>query len=193
MDELEPTHAVVVAPHDPLAELRLALLRLDEQRAALAAAGDTAALAWGAADLEAVIGDLRDLHRATRADLARLVDADHAGRRGRPTTTIEGLGIVEVWGGMERRNWQSSALLKLLLLRAITDADGAFIHDLTPLDLVDHVFAVLNDCLPLTGSLAWRVGMRGKGNGLRGYGIEVEDYCDEVEQPRLAKVPRRKR
>lgn len=185
---------------DPVLELRKGLMALDEQRQALAEAGDYESLAVGAADIAAITGDLRDIERAARSDIATIVLAswvDERGerKRGKPKVTVTGLGVVEIEGGWERKNWQSEKLLRELMLRAIVDPDTGELAAESPMEIVGAIYEVLNECLPITGSLGWRTGKFDKATqeltGLKKFGIDDAEWCERVDKPVLAKVPKR--
>lgn len=184
---------------DGLRAIRSAMLDLDDQRLALVEAGDVDRLANGAADLKVVIGDLNTLHRNVRSDLAAMLIHRHEVEGGnpkrRPKVEVEGLGVVEVPSGRERKNWKSVELVRRLVTEAIVDTEtGEMRHDSVP-KAVAEILKVLEDCLPLTGSLGWRVGTFDKVSeewtGLRGHGIDPDDWSDEVEKDRLAEIPKR--
>lgn len=178
-------------PARPIDELRKALVLIDDQRQALAEAGDIDGLAWGLSQLDLLVGDMRAIERAGRGNVAALMDSEweDMGKKGRPRREVPGLGVIEVWGGSERKNWQSERLLQQLILSTIVDENGELRRD-SPLLLAERIYAVLVACLPITASLSWKVGQHGKGTGLRGQGIDPAMYCDEVEAPRLAKIPK---
>ena len=54
---------------------------------------------------------------------------------------------------------------------------------------------VIAACLPLNPSLNWRVGAfdraTKKWSGLRGFGINPAEYCEEVLKERIATIPKR--
>lgn len=181
-------------PLSGVAALRQGLMLLDDQRQALAAKGDIDSLAYGSADLAVIIGDLQTLNRSTRLDIAKLMLAAHEGKRGNPKHEVPGLGIIDVPGGHEWRDWESERLLRKLMTDAITE-DGELRHFDHPSEVVDRVYEVLVACLPVTASLGWRVGKFDKATeewtGLRGAGIDPEDYANHAEKERLAQVPKR--
>lgn len=201
---LVPSRPAAIA-RSPLTAIREAIGDLDKQRALLEAEGDYESLARGSQDVATLVHDLSTLERESRYSIARVLDAqweaegkleryesgDRKGQvRTRPKAEIEGVGLVEVMGGSERTQWQSEALLRRLLDEAGVNEDGERI----PLT-ADRVFEVLRDCLPLTGSLSWRVGQLDRAtdswSGLRGHNVDPSEWCEEVEKPRIAKVPRR--
>ncbi len=117
---------------------------------------------------------------------------------------VPGVGAVEVNGGWDRKNWESDKLLRRMLHVAL---DGLSIFDAETgedaRDLaIDRVFEVLNDTMPVTPSMQWRVGTWPKtdpktgetvkpATGLKRYGIDDENWCDRTAKPRLARWPNR--
>lgn len=174
--------------------LRLAIASLDAQRAELAAAGDYETLARGGADVAALIGDLGILLNAVRRNLATLIDRlPRENRRAKPRVEVPNLGVVEVEGGSEWKGWRSEDLLTRLVYGCLVTEDGEVIEQ-APLDTAEAVVKVLCACLPLTESLGWRKGSKqpdGTWSGLRGQGIDLEDYAVKVTKPRLATLPKR--
>lgn len=177
-----------------LVAIRAAIADLDLQRRELVAAGDYVTLALGGADVATLIADLGILLDAVRRDLARLLDAlPRKNRRAKPRVEVPGLGPVEVEGGSEWKQWRSEDLLTRLVYGCLVNDDGEVI-DRPPLDAAEAIVAVLTSCLPLTESLGWRKGSKqpdGTWSGLRGEGIDLEDYAVRTDKPRLAKLPKR--
>lgn len=190
-----------VAQRTGLADLRRALLGLDDQRIALVAAQDADGLAFGSAALRDIITDLSALKRNVDADLAALLLACHEAAgltpRRNPKHFVEGLGEVDVPGGNERKNWESEAILKLLVQRTFFDHETGEKKDLgTQEDAVAEFVEILKSCLSFGGSTAWKVGTwdgatKSYVGGLRGVGIDPEDFCDEQAKQRLAVIPKR--
>lgn len=174
-----------------LAAIRAALLRLDDERQALAEAGDFEALAMGGQDIGTIYDELGTLLRDVRLDVGRILDerererrADERERRleagtpegrlpkfldpevklGPVRAEIVGVGAVEVNGGFDRKNWQSEKLLRLMLHVAL---DGFSIFTPDGTDARDEVIArlmeVLCDTMPVNASMQWRVGRAPKG------------------------------
>lgn len=186
--------------------LRQAIGDLDVQRAELAAAGDYETLAHGGADVAALIADLGILLSQVRRDVAVLLDAlPRENRRAKPRAMVAGLGMVEVDGGTEWKGWESERLLRDLVVRALlvftgltpaewnASEDGDYVDESVG-TITDAVCAVLLDCLPVTESLGWRRGQKqpdGTYSGLRGQGIDLDDYAERTAKPRLAKFPKR--
>lgn len=211
-----------------LGPIREAIAALSDQAIALHEAGDHEALAAGGQDLETVVDELSTLHRDVRLFVADLIDkrervlrAADAERReaegkkpiqrndpdkalGMVRCEVPGVGAVEVNGGWDRKNWESDKLLRRMLHVAL---DGLSIFDAETgedaRDLaIDRVFEVLNDTMPVTPSMQWRVGTWPKtdpktgetvkpATGLKLYGIDDENWCDRTAKPRLARWPNR--
>lgn len=188
-------------PLSGVAQLRRGLLALDDQRQALAEAGDVDTLALGTADLALVIGDLQDVQRSARRDIAQImlaghVDDDGKPKRGNPKHEVAGLGVLDVPGGNEWKEWDSVRLLGDLIKLAMLEPDGELRSFDHPLDVADAIRDVLVMCLPVTGSLGWRVGQFDKATeewtGLKAAGIDPNDYANHTAKERLAVVPKRK-
>ena len=190
-----------VAQRTGLANLRRRLLSLDDQRIALVAAQDADGLAYGSAAIRDIITDLSALKRNVDADLAKLLLACHEAAglspRRNPKHFVEGLGEVSVPGGNERTNWQSEEILKLLVKRTFFDHETGEKKDLgTQEGAVAEFVDILKSCLSFGASTAWKVGTfdnatKSYVGGLRGVGIEPEDYCTEQAKQRLAVIPKR--
>lgn len=205
---LQPVEAapVAISGAHALQAIRESIVALDDQRAELARQGDVANLAYGAADLAAVAADLKVVERQARMDIATVLDSEWlaAGKMklrddGTPTrlpdVEVPGLGKVKVSGGRERVDWESERLLRRLIAQALVTEDGELVEFETPNDAIDAMFDALSPCLPLTGSLQWRVGSEDKATstftGLRGQGIDPDEWCDIKISDRVATVPRR--
>lgn len=190
-----------VAQRAGLAALRRGLLALDDQRAEMVARQDADGLAHGSADLRDIITDLSALKRNVESDLAVLLLACHEAAglspRRNPKHFVEGLGEIDVPGGNERKDWDSKAILKLLVQRTFFDHETGEKKDLgTQEDAVAEFVEILESCLTFGPSTSWKVGTKdsstgGYVNGLRGVGIDPEDYCTEQAKPRLAVIPKR--
>ena len=198
---LEPAATGVVQRGAGLAALRRGLLALDDQRIAMVQRQDADGLAHGSADLRDIITDLSALKRNVDSDLAQLLIACHdaAGLspRRNPKHFVAGLGEVDVPGGNERKDWQSEEILRLLIQRTFYDHETgeAKPHE-SPEAAVEAFVDLLKSCLSFGGSTAWKVGTWDGSakvyvGGLRGVGIEPEDYCTEQAKPRLAAIPKR--
>ncbi len=159
MSALEPVP--VVAHPSGVDALRTAIMRADADRARLAEAGDTTALAFGLADLRALSRDLSMLARAVEDDVARLMASK--------TMTVDGLGTLERRRGTERRQWDSEALFATLV-RSELDPDGT--GELPPAaETLERVRALVADTMPLTGSFGWRV------TALRARGVDPDEWA----------------
>lgn len=192
---IEPVDTGLERQHqnvDVIAGVRQLIMAMDDRRAELAEAGDIENLAHGAADVDLLIGEFSVVKRQAQADIAKVMAEEGERKR-----EIPGLGIVEVKGGFDRKNWESAKVLHRVIMEAIVDKEtGEFIPFGSPTDLADAVEAAIKVCLGMTGSTAWKVGEpKADGTykgGLRSLGIDPTDYCDEVEKPRLALIPKRK-
>jgi len=178
---------------DIIYNLRLLFAQMDDRRAELAKAGDVDSLAHGAADVDLLASELSTIKRSAQTDIAKIF-----AETGEHKREIPNLGIVEVKGGFDRKNWQSREVLREVIFRALVDPEtGEWRNpDADAIDIAKTIEAAIANCIGMTGSTSWKVGERAadgtyKG-GLRSVGINPEDYCDEVEKPRLATIPKRK-
>lgn len=182
----------------PIRALREALGSLLDQERAMFEAGDTVGLSWGAAQVAALKADLGDIERTAKTDIAVLIrrgwmTGDGEPRKGKPKQMIDGLGMVEVESSFERKNWESEKLLRAIVMKSLIDPETGEIGE--PVKVVDDLLANLSAALPITGSLGWRVGQEkpvgsGQWTGLRGLGFDPDDFCDTLDKPVMAKVPR---
>lgn len=182
---------------EQISAIRRALVDLDARRAELAAARDVDGLAFGVAGLAELIGDLGVIQRSARLDIAGVLIEEETDPKARPKRYVEGLGIVEVPGGMERKNWESKRLLRRLVMDLVVDsATGEQVPYDSTLEFAEAVLAMLEEVLPLGGWLSWKVGSYDRAkriySGLRGRGIDPAEWCDEGEKERIAQVPKRR-
>lgn len=143
--------------------LRLALAKADDQRQALADAGDIANLAYGLTQLKVLADDLRTLLRDVEANVADLMDAK--------LVELPEVGItLERKRGTDRRSWDSMALLQEVIRRSV-DPDGT--GELPPVgEVIQRLHDGVSACVPVTGSLGWRVG------ALRAIGLDPDEWCE---------------
>lgn len=190
-----------------LAELRRGLMVLDDQRLAMKDAGDVDGLVIGVADIRDILTDLRALERACIVDVAQLLMVFHEASGGKPSRNPKhitpGIGEVKVPGGNERKGWESEKLLRLLVKNLVDEqrstepdpATGELADTLTVPEFAETMIEMLLACVPFTSSLGWKVGTYDKGTdtwtGLKAFGIDPGDYCDETPKPRLAEIPKR--
>lgn len=150
------------ATPDGIVRLRRSLAVLDDQRAALAEAGDLDALASGLAQLEPILRDLRDLARAIEDDVARLMPAK--------TVEVPGVGVLERRKGTDRRAWDWPSLLPLLI-RAYVDPDGTGeMPDAG--EVVARMRELIVDVIGVTPSKGPRV------RQLRELGLDPDEWCE---------------
>lgn len=156
----DPSHPWV-AETDPLAQLRHLVLALDDRRAALAEAGDLHRLAEGLAQLRTINGDLQQLARHVEDNVAALMPDKQV--------EIPGVGVIERRRGTDRRKWQSEDLLRTLIRDELDDGTGELP---SPAETLDRVLGVVTACMPVTGSLGWRV------TALRERGIDPDEWAE---------------
>lgn len=197
---------------DGLALLRRAILDLDDQRRALVEADDIDNLALGGQQVQTLGDDLATLLRDVRTDLAAMVDRRAEERRladaeakgvdilapkvsGVRRWTVEGVGVIEANGGFTRTKWRSVELLDRLLhvaLDAVPMFDPETGEDCHQA-VYDRLHEVLDECLPLSASLSWRVGQTFKdrpATGLKRFGIDDANWCEREEKVRMATIPK---
>lgn len=180
---------------DIIHNLRLLFAKMDDRRQELVAEGNIDAIVNGAADVSELMDDLSALRRQAQADVAKLMAANGEKKR-----EVPGVGLVEVKGGSERKNWKSRDVLREVIFRALYDpetGEARLPENADPIDVAKAVEVNVASCLGMTGSTSWKVGKWSEKNeawdgGLRSLGLEPEDYCDEVPKPNLAVIPKRK-
>lgn len=167
--------------------LREVVAELDNERANLAAAGDTTTLADGLEALDTFASDLRTLIDNTKTDLAELL-ADEPGRR----YIGDGYAVERSRTG-QSIHWDSPGTLRHVLSqcadRALDDLGDVTDRDLEVVSvLVASILTGLSDTLPLTNTgIGWRLGGKDSDHvGLRGY---MDD--DEIDEYRTVKRPGR--
>ena len=101
---------------DIIYNLRLLFAQMDDRRSELAKAGDVESLAHGAADVDLLASELNTIKRSAQTDIARIFA--ETGERKRE---IPNLGVVEVKGGFDRKNWKSRDVLREVIFRALVD------------------------------------------------------------------------
>ncbi len=156
MSEIEHVQATVPArsaEREAHALLHAALMAYDDDRAALAEAGDVDALAWGMARLRDLRLSFAALLDAVEQDVARLMpDRLH---------DVEGLGILERRKAKKRTEWDHRGVAKAVLEQAWEAGDIN-----SPTDVVDLL-------LKVAGVGYWKV------TELRPRGIDSADFCRE--------------
>jgi hypothetical protein len=159
-NEIVPVEDSVVAL-DTTNSLRKDLLRADDRRAELVAAGDWQTLAWGLVEMKKIKADLDALVREVEENIAALLPDKKA--------TVDGLGVLERRTSSSRK-WDSEGLLRDLVRKYL---DPEQTGELTVTwETVSGLIAMLQKALPLTGSLGWRV------TPMREHGINPDDYSE---------------
>lgn len=139
--------------------LRADLMRADDRRAELYAAGDYVTLAWVVNEARKVKADLDAFVRECEENVAALMPSKKE--------TIDGLGVIEKRTASSRK-WDSEGLLKDLVRRNL-DPEGT--GEIT-LERVFDLIEALKKALPLTASLGWRV------TPLKEDGYDVDKYSE---------------
>lgn len=139
--------------------LRADLLRADDRRAELYAAGDYVTLAWVVNEARKFKADLDAFVRECEENVAALMP--------NKKEVIDGLGVVEKRTTSSRK-WESDVLLRTLVRRTLDpDQTGEL-----KVENIKSLLSMLEQVLPLTASLGWRV------TPLREYGINVDSYSE---------------
>jgi hypothetical protein len=169
---------------------------LEPERLRLAEAGDAEALAYGYHDLQPLVAEFNVFLRDLQFDVAKIMDERNVGK-----LPVEGVGVVESHRTIERRDWQSSALLQRIVLHALAEAgvldpETGQIGNEEAFQAANLITTFLSTALPLTGSLQWRVGQwdKSKGtyaSGIRSLGLDPDDWCRETYGPPRAQIPKR--
>jgi len=144
--------------------LRVAIVRMMDDAAALVQAGDWEALVRGLEPLQQVLGDLRMLEQQVKRGIADTMPE----RR----VTVEGVGTVERKAKTTRRNWDSDELLRKIISGAILDEQTGELPS-SPMVAADLILQELRAVMPITGSLGWRV------TALRERGIDPDEWCEQ--------------
>jgi hypothetical protein len=165
MTELEPVSPLPQpAPTDAVRALREAIAKITDDAKVLAEAGDYEGLIRGLEPLQQIIGDLRIVENDVRNFIADTMPE----RR----VTIPGVGTVERRLKITRRNWDSEAILRRLIMQALVDPETGEIPN-SPMEAVDKVIVEVKACAPFTGSMAWRT------TALRERGFDLDEWCEE--------------
>lgn len=139
--------------------LRADLLRADDRRAELYAAGDYVTLAFVVNEARKIKADLDAFVRECEENVAALMP--------NKKEVIDGLGVVEKRTTSSRK-WESDVLLRTLVRRTLDpDQTGEL-----KVENIKSLLSLLEQVLPLTASLGWRV------TPLREYGINVDSYSE---------------
>lgn len=143
-------------------QLRYALAQVDDQRKALAEAGDIDSLAHGWNQLRPLLADLKSISEAIERDLADLMpDKLHE---------VPGVGVLERRKGTDRKAWDWPELLPRLI-RSCVDPDGTGeIPDAG--EVIERMRSLIVDVIGVTPSKGPRV------RPLRDLGFEPDEWCE---------------
>lgn len=109
--------------------------------------------------------------RQQLSDIARDVEVRLAEVMPDKVLELPGLPVMERRRGTDRKRWASEDLLSLIVSRAIIDPEtGELLSD--PVVLRSRIEDEVRACMPVTGSLGWRV------TALRERGIEPDEFCE---------------
>jgi hypothetical protein len=149
---------------EPVVALREAIARMGDSVRLLAEQGDYESLVRGLEPLQQVIGDLRVIEH----DAKRFIADTMPDRR----VTVEGVGTVERRAKITRKNWDSDELLRKIVAAAVVNPETGEIPN-SPMEAADRILQEIRACLPITGSLGWRLG------ALRERGYDPDEWCQE--------------
>jgi len=135
------------------------LLRADDLRKELVEAGDWQSLAWIVNEIRKVKGDLDALVRECEENVAAMMP--------NKKESIDGLGVVERRTTSSRK-WESPELLRHLV-RSTLDPERT---GEVKVEQIMRLIATLEEVLPLTPSLGWRV------TPLKENGIDPDFYSE---------------
>lgn len=145
-----------------LTDLRRIITALDTQRSELREAGDLNSLAYGLAQVRALMADLRYI--------AELVETDVADLMPDRNVDIDGLGRIERRKATDRKSWDWDQLLPRLIRLAI-DPDGTG-ELLDGADLMEAMKGIITDVIGVTPSKSPRI------TALRAQGIDPDEYAE---------------
>lgn len=135
------------------------LLRADDLRKELVEAGDWQSLAWIVNEIRKVKADLDALVRECEENVAAMMP--------NKKESIDGLGVIERRTTSSRK-WESPELLRHLV-RSTLDPERT---GEVKVEQIMRLIATLEEVLPLTSSLGWRV------TPLREHGIDPDFYSE---------------
>lgn len=147
-------------PERPLAVAKDMLDLWTQEADGLARTGDWEALGDGLGRLRALLKQLRTLEHHVEDHVAALMPSKRV--------VVPGLGL-ERRTSNDRRAWQSEAILAELHAQSFADENGV---PRTVGEAHEVFYEAIKECVPLTGSLGWRV------KALADYGINAEEYAD---------------
>ena len=139
--------------------LRADLMRADERRAELYEAGDYVTLAWVVNEARKFKFELDAFVRECEENVAALLP--------NKKEIIDGLGVVEKRTTSSRK-WESPELLRHLVRTTLDPENTGELKTENIMELL----GLLEQVLPLTSSLGWRV------TPLREHGINVDSYSE---------------
>lgn len=165
MGELEPTNnSIETITGDAVTVLRNAIGTLLDDVQRLADEGDWEGLVRGLEPLQQIIVDLRIVESAAKRNILELMPSR--------MEVVEGVGSIEKYKKVTRRNWQSDDLLRAIVRNALVDQTTGEIPS-SPMEAVDRVITEIKACVPFTGSTAWRV------TALRDRGFDLDEWCEQ--------------
>lgn len=181
MSEIEHVDNVAPMPRStppavsPVAGLRDEIARMTEHAEALAEAGEWTELIVGLVPVQQVLGDLRELEKLVKQLIAKTIPEKRV--------TVEGVGTVERRKAATRKQWDSEELLRKIMVRALVDEQTGEVPS-SPMVAVDIVMQEVLACVPITGSLGWRV------TALKDRGFDPDEWCETTDNGWTVQVTR---
>lgn len=148
-----------LAARDATQSIQQDIMKADDLRAALVKEGDWQSLAWIVNEIRKVKADLDALVRECEENVAAMMP--------NKKETIDGLGVIERRTTSSRK-WESPELLRHLV-RSTLDPERT---GEVKVEQIMRLIATLEEVLPLTSSLGWRV------TPLREHGIDPDFYSE---------------
>lgn len=157
---------------DSLVTLRRGLAELDDQRKALAEAGDYETLIYGLVQLLPLVKDLSELARAVKQDIAATMPSRWV--------EIEGVGRVERKPDNRRSDWDWDQLLpRLIRMYVDPDGNGALPE---PAEVMDRMRELIVDVIGVTPSKGPRV------TPLREMGLDPDEWCSVTRDKHTVQI-----
>lgn len=153
--------------HELIGQVQRLLVDIEDAAEAMKALDDHAELAGL---LDAVSGLRKEAQVLERSVEQKLVEVLPEW-----STTVEGVGVITKRAVFSGERWESEALLKRIVSRALFDPETGAVRYDSPTEAVDGVLSELLACLPVTASTRWRVG------ALTERGIGAADFRSRVK------------
>lgn len=161
MSEMEVSRVDNPASFD---SFRAGIMSMMASAQEMAEAGDWESLIAGLAPLQSILSDMRFLENQVKQHILETMPDKRV--------SVQNVGTAERVKRVSRKNWDSDALLRNIVLEALVDQETGEIPS-SPVEAVDQVIAEVRACVPFTGSTAWRVG------ALKERGYDPDEWCDQ--------------